>query len=90
KDKYINQQLKEIDDTVKKQKKLSEIIESGFEQLSIKSTISGNISSLNLILGQRLKPGEQIAVIDDLSSFYFEAEINEYYLNKITDSSSAN
>ncbi|MDC9605040.1 efflux RND transporter periplasmic adaptor subunit [Xenorhabdus griffiniae] len=89
-DKNIKQQLKEINDAVKKQKKLSEIIENGFEQLSIKSTISGNISSLNLILGQRLKPGEQIAVIDDLSSFYFESEINEYYLDKITYTSPAN
>ncbi|PQQ39308.1 hypothetical protein C6H68_01640 [Photorhabdus luminescens] len=73
----------------KKQRKLAEIIENGFEQLSIKSPITGNISSLDLILGQRLKPGDQIAIVDDLSSFYFESEINEYYLNKITYHSSA-
>ncbi|MCC8374397.1 MULTISPECIES: darobactin export ABC transporter periplasmic adaptor subunit [Photorhabdus] len=89
KDRDISKQLKEIDEFVEKQRKLSEIIENGFEQLSIKSPIAGNISSLDLILGQRLKPGDQIAIVDDLSSFYFESEINEYYLNKITYHSSA-
>ncbi|KAA1187308.1 darobactin export ABC transporter periplasmic adaptor subunit [Photorhabdus heterorhabditis] len=90
KDRDISKQLKEIDEFVEKQRKLSEIIENGFEQLSIKSPIAGNISSLDLILGQRLKPGDQIAIVDDLSSFYFESEINEYYLKKITYNSSAN
>ncbi|WP_323837104.1 darobactin export ABC transporter periplasmic adaptor subunit [Photorhabdus africana] len=89
KDRDIAKQLKEIDEFVEKQRKLSEIIENGFEQLSIKSPIAGNISSLDLILGQRLKPGDQIAIVDDLSSFYFESEINEYYLNKIAYHSSA-
>ncbi|CAQ84553.1 MULTISPECIES: darobactin export ABC transporter periplasmic adaptor subunit [Photorhabdus] len=90
KDRDISKQLKEIDEFVEKQRKLAEIIENGFEQLSIKSPIAGNISSLDLILGQRLKPGDKIAIVDDLSSFYFESEINEYYLNKITYNSSAN
>ncbi|OCQ50684.1 multidrug resistance protein MdtN [Photorhabdus australis subsp. thailandensis] len=90
KDRDISKQLKEIDEFVEKQRRLAEIIENGFEQLSIKSPIAGNISSLDLILGQRLKPGDKIAIVDDLSSFYFESEINEYYLNKITYNSSAN
>ncbi|MQL47400.1 HlyD family efflux transporter periplasmic adaptor subunit [Photorhabdus khanii] len=89
KDRDISKQLKEIDEFVEKQRKLSDIIENGFEQLSIKSPIAGNISSLDLILGQRLKPGDKIAIVDDLSNFYFESEINEYYLNKITYHSSA-
>ncbi|ETS30921.1 hypothetical protein BB987_19745 [Photorhabdus temperata] len=89
KDRNISKQLKEIDEFVEKQRKLADIIENGFEQLSIKSPIAGNISSLDLILGQRLKPGDKIAIVDDLSNFYFESEINEYYLNKITYHSSA-
>uniref|UniRef100_UPI0036DBFEE5 darobactin export ABC transporter periplasmic adaptor subunit n=1 Tax=Photorhabdus sp. RM322S TaxID=3342825 RepID=UPI0036DBFEE5 len=89
KDRDISKQLKEIDEFVEKQRKLADIIENGFEQLSIKSPIAGNISSLDLILGQRLKPGDKIAIVDDLSNFYFESEINEYYLNKITYHSSA-
>lgn len=60
-----------------------DIIENGMEQLVITAPIDGSLSILDVELGQQIKPGEKIAIIDNMQSYYFNVYFSEYYLDKI-------
>lgn len=76
-------QLKEIDKSIQELLSLSALIKGGLDQLVLSAPIAGVISWLDLQPGQQIKPGEKIAIIDNLSSYYLEAEFSEFYLDKI-------
>ncbi|HEN3568682.1 TPA: HlyD family efflux transporter periplasmic adaptor subunit, partial [Yersinia enterocolitica] len=62
---------------------MMDTIENGMEQLVITAPIDGVLSILDVELGQQIKPGEKIAIIDNLQSYYFNVYFSEYYLDKI-------
>lgn len=59
------------------------MIEVGIEQLVIIAPIDGTLSVLDIELGQQIKSGEKISVIDNLNSYYFNVYFSEYYIDKI-------
>ncbi|CNL23992.1 RND family efflux transporter MFP subunit [Yersinia enterocolitica] len=79
----IPAQFKHIEESILLLEKMMKMIESGLEQLVITAPIDGTLSVLDIELGQQIKPGEKIAVIDNLTSYYFNAYFSEYYLDKI-------
>ncbi|WP_145520004.1 darobactin export ABC transporter periplasmic adaptor subunit [Yersinia mollaretii] len=79
----IPAQFKHIEESILLLEKIMKMIESGLEQLVITAPIDGTLSILDIELGQQIKPGEKIAVIDNLTSYYFNAYFSEYYLDKI-------
>ncbi|CNL11177.1 RND family efflux transporter MFP subunit [Yersinia enterocolitica] len=76
-------QFKSIDDSILLLERMMDIIENGMEQLVITAPIDGTLSILDVELGQQIKPGEKIAIIDNLQSYYFNVYFSEYYLDKI-------
>ncbi|WP_392431635.1 darobactin export ABC transporter periplasmic adaptor subunit [Yersinia sp. HM-2024] len=76
-------QFKSINDSILLLERMMDIIESGMEQLVIAAPIGGALSILDVELGQQIKPGEKIAIIDNLESYYFNVYFSEYYLDKI-------
>ncbi|CNK61447.1 darobactin export ABC transporter periplasmic adaptor subunit [Yersinia proxima] len=76
-------QFKSIDDSILLLEKMMDIIENGMEQLVITAPIDGSLSILDVELGQQIKPGEKIAIIDNMQSYYFNVYFSEYYLDKI-------
>ncbi|MCB5301493.1 darobactin export ABC transporter periplasmic adaptor subunit [Yersinia bercovieri] len=76
-------QLINIDNSILLLEKMLGVIEKGMEQLVITASIDGTLSVLDIELGQQIKPGEKIAVIDNLASYYFNVYFSEYYLDKI-------
>ena len=76
-------QFKSIDDSILLLEKMMDIIENGMEQLVITAPIDGVLSILDVELGQQIKPGEKIAIIDNLKSYYFNVYFSEFYLDKI-------
>ncbi|CNK76781.1 darobactin export ABC transporter periplasmic adaptor subunit [Yersinia kristensenii] len=76
-------QFKRIDDSILLLERMMDIIENGMEQLVITAPIDGVLSILDVELGQQIKPGEKIAIIDNLKSYYFNVYFSEYYLDKI-------
>lgn len=76
-------QFKSIDDSILLLERMMDIIESGMEQLVITAPIDGTLSILDVELGQQIKPGEKIAIIDNLQSYYFNVYFSEYYLDKV-------
>ncbi|WP_413735642.1 darobactin export ABC transporter periplasmic adaptor subunit [Sodalis sp. RH21] len=82
-DKILPQQFMEIDESVKRLGKLMDLIKGGLEQLTIVSPIDGTLSSLDIKIGQQIKPGEKVTIVDNPHSYHFEADFSEYYLDKI-------
>ncbi|CNF41550.1 darobactin export ABC transporter periplasmic adaptor subunit [Yersinia mollaretii] len=79
----IPAQFKHIEESIQLLGRMMKMIESGLEQLVITAPIDVTLSVLDIELGQQIKPGEKIAVIDNLTSYYFNAYFSEYYLDKI-------
>ncbi|WP_413731347.1 darobactin export ABC transporter periplasmic adaptor subunit [Sodalis sp. RH20] len=82
-DQILPQQFQEIDRSIKRLGKLVDLIKGGLEQLIIVSPIDGTLSSLDIKIGQQIKPGDKVTMVDNLHSYYFEADFSEYYLDKI-------
>lgn len=81
--KSLPSQFKNIDKSISLLEKMMGMVESGIEQLVIIAPIDGSLSVLDIELGQQIKPGEKISVIDNLTSYYFNVYFSEYYLDKI-------
>lgn len=81
--KSLPSQFKSIDDSIFLLEGVMKTIENGMEQLVIKAPIDGTLSVLDIELGQQIKPGGKIAVIDNLDSYYLNIHFSEYYLDKI-------
>ncbi len=76
-------QFKNIDESIILLEKMMKMIEVGIEQLVIIAPIDGTLSVLDIELGQQIKSGEKICVIDNLNSYYFNVYFSEYYIDKI-------
>ncbi|CNK20418.1 RND family efflux transporter MFP subunit [Yersinia frederiksenii] len=76
-------QFKEIENSISLLERMMGMIENGMDQLVITAPIDGTLSVLDIELGQQIKPGEKIAIIDNLQSYYFNVYFSEYYLDKI-------
>ncbi|MBX9497325.1 darobactin export ABC transporter periplasmic adaptor subunit [Yersinia enterocolitica] len=76
-------QFKNIDDSILLLERMIKMVEGGMEQLVITAPIDGSLSVLDIEPGQQIKPGEKIAIIDNLNSYYFDVYFSEYYLDKI-------
>ena len=60
-----------------------EIAKQSLDNLNVKAPISGQLSGLDKELGELITVGENIAQIDDLSSYKIRAQIDEYYIARI-------
>jgi len=76
-------QYHEIDESIKRLGELVNLIRGGLEQLTIVSPIDGTLTAMDIDIGQQIKPGDKVTVVDNLHSYYFEAAFSEYYLDKI-------
>lgn len=76
-------QLTEIESSLNSLDKLIKQTEKSLEKLAITAPIDGTLSPLTLKIGQQVKPGEQVATLDNPESYYFETSLSEYYLDKI-------
>ncbi|CNI35194.1 darobactin export ABC transporter periplasmic adaptor subunit [Yersinia pekkanenii] len=81
--KSLPKQLNNINDSILLLERMMGMIEMGIDQLVITAPIDGSLSVLDIELGQQIKPGEKIAVIDNFNSYYFNVFLSEYYLDKI-------
>ncbi|WP_145524534.1 darobactin export ABC transporter periplasmic adaptor subunit [Yersinia rohdei] len=81
--KSLPSQFINIDKSISLLENMMKMIEDGLDQLVITAPITGTLSVLDIELGQQIKPGEKIAIIDNLQSYYFNVYLSEYYLDKI-------
>jgi HlyD family secretion protein len=78
-----NTQLAQIDESIKRLQMNLELIRENIDNLTIKSPIDGQLTSLAAEIGQLKSPGNQLGQIDALDGFKISADIDEFYIARI-------
>ena len=76
--------LKQADNAIELTTKGLELIAKQLDSLLLKADISGQLSSINAEIGQKINPGTRIGQIDILDKLKINAGIDQYYISKVT------
>jgi HlyD family secretion protein len=77
------QQLNQMTETYQRMKNTLELMRKKVEDLQVKAPIDGQITSMDIEIGQSKNKGERLGQIDVLSGFKVRADIDEHYLSRI-------
>lgn len=77
-------QLDQLAESYERLKKGLDAARRVADALDVRATNGGRLSSLNVEIGQYLQIGERVGQLDDESSFRLVAEVDEYYLGKLS------
>ncbi|MGA9118970.1 MAG: HlyD family efflux transporter periplasmic adaptor subunit [Bacteroidota bacterium] len=77
-------QLTQISSSIDRLQKNLELIRENIENLTVRAPISGQLTSLNAETGQSKSPGDQLGQIDALDGFKVRANIDEFYIARVT------
>jgi HlyD family secretion protein len=77
------QQLGQINASVRRLQANLDMIKKNVDALIIRAPISGQLSALNVEIGQSAGTGERLGQIDVLGNYKVRAGIDEYYLSRI-------
>lgn len=80
---YQKTQLKQIDLSIAMMERNLNAIRENLENLTVKAPISGQLTSLNVQIGESKVVGENLGRIDVLDSFIVRATIDEHYLSRV-------
>ncbi|GAB1264149.1 efflux RND transporter periplasmic adaptor subunit [Aurantivibrio infirmus] len=78
------QQNEQIDDSIERVNRSLEILTKIIDSLEVRAPISGHLSSMNAEIGQNFTRGQRIGQIDQLGSFKVRADIDQYYISRVT------
>lgn len=79
-----NSQLTQIDQSIKRLQLNLELIRENIDNLIIRSPIDGQLTSLDAEAGQSKPSGSRLGQIDALDGFRISADIDEFYISRIT------
>ena len=80
----IMNQMRQLDNSEERMWQSLEGVQQILENLVVTAPISGQLSIIELNQGQSVSQGEQLGQIDQLDGFKLRAEIDEFYLSRIT------
>ena len=76
-------QMEQMSDNLEAMQKNVLLVRQRKEKLNIRSTISGEIGLLDVELGQSIQAGQKIGVINDLSDYKVQAQVDEHYIDRV-------
>ena len=79
----VRTQMDQMGDNLEAMQKNVQLVRQRKEKLNIRSTISGEIGLLDVELGQSIQAGQKIGVINDLSDFKVQAQVDEHYIDRV-------
>jgi HlyD family secretion protein len=77
-------QLQQIGESIDRLQKNLELIREELNNLTVRAPISGQLTSLNAETGQSKSPGDQLGQIDAIDGFKVRADIDEFYIARVT------
>lgn len=78
------QQILQLDQAVNQLQLSLQQIRNRIHELDVKAPMSGQITELDLKLGQIISTGSSIAVIEDDTRYYLQAKVDQYYLSRLS------
>ena len=76
-------QMNQMNDNLSSMRRNVELVRQRKEHLNVRSQIDGEVGQLNIELGQSISPGQKIGVINDLSDYKVEAQVDEHYIDRV-------
>lgn len=76
-------QVAQMSSDLASMRKNVELVRERKAKLDVRSTIDGEIGLLDVELGQSISPGQKIGVINDLSDYKVEAQVDEHYIDRV-------
>ncbi len=82
---YRSVQVVQMEESLRNMRQNMAIIRKRKENLIVTAPIDGELGLLDVILGQSVSQGSKIGQINDLTDFKIEAQIDEHYIDRVTD-----
>lgn len=82
-DKLRKSQVDQMNDNLESMQRNVQLVRQRKERLEVRSSISGEIGTLDVELGQNISSGQKIGVINDLSDYKIEAQVDEHYIDRV-------
>lgn len=60
------------------------LINASVDALAVRAPVAGRLTDFHMQVGESLKTGQNLGRIDDPADFKLTAQVDEYYLNKLT------
>lgn len=76
-------QVDQMADNLASMQKNVELVRERKAKLDVRSTIDGEVGQLDIELGQNIAPGQKIGVINDLSDYKVQAQVDEHYIDRV-------
>jgi HlyD family secretion protein len=77
-------QISQLEASINRMQANLKIIKQKLEKLVLTAPIAGHLTSLNAEVGQLKAPGERLGQIDVLEGFKISANVDEYYISRIS------
>jgi len=75
----------QVDDSIERVNRSLAILTEIVGSLVLRAPISGYLSSMNVEVGQNFSRGQRVAQIDKLDSFKVTANVDQYYISRISE-----
>lgn len=81
----LKNQLQQLDNSEQRMWKSLDGVQQILENLVVTAPISGQLSTVELNQGQSISQGERLGQIDRMDGYKIRADIDEFYLSRVTD-----
>jgi len=82
-DKLRKAQVDQMNDNLESMQRNVELVRQRKAKLEVRSSITGEVGTLDVELGQSISSGQKIGVINDLSDYKVEANVDEHYIDRV-------
>lgn len=82
-------QMDQMNDNLASMQRNVQLVRERKAKLDVRSTIDGEVGQLDVELGQNIAPGQKIGVINDLSDYKVQAQVDEHYIDRVHQGLSA-
>ncbi len=76
-------QMDQMADNLESMQRNVQLVRERKAKLDVRSTIDGEVGQLDIELGQNIQPGQKIGVINDLSDYKVQAQVDEHYVDRV-------
>lgn len=80
---YRSIQMEQMEDNLANMHRNVVMVRNRKGKLEVRSSINGELGMLDVELGQSITAGQSIGLVNDLSNFKIEAQIDEHYIDRI-------
>ncbi|MCC8088981.1 MAG: HlyD family efflux transporter periplasmic adaptor subunit [Rikenellaceae bacterium] len=80
---YRSIQILNMEESLESMRRNMKMIRERVANLDVKAPVSGQLGSLDVVLGQTISEGSRMGEINDLSDFKIESSLDEHYIDRV-------